>query len=276
VFANQLSFIISQLKTDGSKDLVHLLSISFHAGSGQLVNRVHYESTEGSLQWLAFSIVGFLSPLLSGCVEEMVTPEFLHHEFHVLLELGSIHVGESSQSETPLFFSGSEGNVTKVGKQLESTHLFVFIGRDNDIDHIDHSYEVLVHAFRIGLQFQDLSIDLVDHEDGPDSFGHSLSEYSFSLDTDTFYTIDHDQSTISNSEGSSHFRGEVNMSWGINKIDEILLRLSVGPDVVLVVETHTCGFDSDSSFLFICSGVHVPGFTCMFVSYDTSLADQRV
>jgi hypothetical protein len=56
------------------------------------------------------------------------------------------------------------------------------------------------------LEFENTSIDLVDHEDWLNFFSESLSQDSLSLDGNTFDVINNDKCTISDSEGSSDFR----------------------------------------------------------------------
>jgi len=55
----------------------------------------------------------------------------------------------------------------------------------------------LIHGFTINLEFEDTSVNLVDHEYGLDLFGKSLTEDSLGLDANTFDVIDDDKGTIS-------------------------------------------------------------------------------
>lgn len=40
----------------------------------------------------------------------------------------------------------------------------------------------------------------------------NLTQHGFSLHSDTFNAIDHDQGAISHTEGGRHFRGEINVA----------------------------------------------------------------
>ena len=70
------------------------------------------------------------------------------------------------------------------------------------------------------MQLKKSTIDLVDDDNGLDTFTESLTEDSFGLDTDTFDTVDDDEGTVSDSEGSSDFRGEIDVAGRINQIDQ--------------------------------------------------------
>jgi hypothetical protein len=78
------------------------------------------------------------------------------------------------------------------------------------------------------LQFKHASINLVHKQDWLDSLLKGLSEHSLSLDSATFNAINNNQCTIGNSEGSSDLRREIDVTWGIDQVDQItLLALSI-------------------------------------------------
>jgi hypothetical protein len=74
-------------------------------------------------------------------------------------------VRESGQGESPDVFSGSEGDVSFLGEEIQVSHIRLFILGNNDIDHIDDSDVILIHGFRVVLELKDLSIDFVDEKD---------------------------------------------------------------------------------------------------------------
>lgn len=263
-------------EVDDLEHLVHLLGVTFHDGSGKLDDGFHTELDEGSLEGLAGIGLGLGLPLLGVLVEEVVTPELGHKLVLIDLELGGVHSGELGQGEAPAFLSGTEGDVTLGGVDEEVTHIRLFVVGDDDVGQIDDSDEVLVHGLTVELELEDGSVDLVDHENGSDLLTHSLSEDSFGLDTNTFDTIDDDEGTVSNSEGSGNFRGEIDVSRGIDEVDEVRGLGSGSVDIVLVVEGDTSGLDGNTSFLLILTGIGVTGITSSLVGDDTSLANQRV
>jgi hypothetical protein len=81
--------------------------------------------------------------------------------------------------------------------------------------------ECLVHDLTVDLELEDVSVDLVDEKNWSDLLLHGLSEHGFSLDADSFDGIDDDQSTIGDSESCSDFRREVDVSWGVDQVEEI-------------------------------------------------------
>jgi hypothetical protein len=78
----------------------------------------------------------------------------------------------------------------------------------------------LVQIFLGQLQLQQCSIDLVDNQDRLDSFSEGLSEHSFGLDTDTFDGVDDYKSSVSDTESSSDFGRKVDVTGGIDEIDQ--------------------------------------------------------
>lgn len=204
VFSDEVLFILFNGDSDGFEHLFGLIGISFHDSSGHLDDGGHDELTETSFQLLV-SGVFVLGPFLFSSVVIIVSPEFFHHLGNFDLEFSRVNLGESGQGEGPLIFSGSEGDVTLLGVKHEVSHGFNFIVGNDNVDHINHSDEVLIHRFRIGLELKDRSINLVNHQHGSNSFGHGLSKHSFGLHANSFDGVDNDQSSISNSESGSDF-----------------------------------------------------------------------
>jgi len=79
-------------------------------------------------------------------------------------------VRESGEGESPNVFSGSEGDVSFLGQEIQVSHIRLFILRNNDVNHINDSDVILIHRFRVVLEFKDLSIDFVDEKDWSDFF----------------------------------------------------------------------------------------------------------
>ena len=53
-----------------------------------------------------------------------------------------------------------------------------------------------------------------------DGLGLNLGKIIVGLYGSTFDIVDDDKGTISNSEGSGDFSGEINVTWGVNEVDE--------------------------------------------------------
>jgi hypothetical protein len=172
--------------------------------------------SESSVKGLTVGIVIFISPDFIRSIIKVITPKFLHHFLFVNSEFLRIRVGEKVQSETPTVLSRTEGDISFSWIQLDISHVWVGVILADNISLLDDSLERLVHVLRLHTKLHNGSVDLVDHEDRLDAFLHSLSEDSLSLNANSFNTIYNDKSTISDSKGSSDFRREINVSWGIN------------------------------------------------------------
>jgi len=78
----------------------------------------------------------------------------------------------------------------------------------------------LVQLLGLDLELEQGTVDLVDDDDGLDTFNKSLSEYSLCLDADTLDTVDDDQSTISDTEGSGNLGREIDVSRRVDQVDQ--------------------------------------------------------
>ena len=152
--------------------------------------------------------------LLGGGVEEVVAPEFLHELCAIELELLGVGGGETGEGEGPAEEGGTESDGT-VGwvDLLGLTHVLKLVGGDDDVGVLDNTLEVLVHSLTINLEFEDTSVNLVDHHDGLNLLREGLSQDSLGLDADTLDVIDDDESTIGDTEGGSDFGGEIDVTW---------------------------------------------------------------
>lgn len=110
----------------------------------------------------------------------------------------------------------------------------MLISGDNDVNHINHSDEVLIHGLSVVFLFKNSSVDLVNHQNGLDLLLASLSQHSFGLDRHTFDAIDDHEGTVCHSKSSSHFRGEVDVSGGVNKVDKILIHGTCVVEIVFI------------------------------------------
>ena len=73
-----------------------------------------------------------------------------------------------------------------------------------------------------------------------------LAEHSLCLHADALHTVYHNQGTISDAQGGCDFRGEVDVAWGVDQVDQEVVavtRLRQALQVLLchlVVERNTC------------------------------------
>jgi hypothetical protein len=213
VLALEFLVFLGEGKFEGGEHLVHGISIVIHACVSELANGVHDELSESSLKGDTVGVHVVNLPLLVSGVEEIVTPQLLDHFILVNVEFLGVDTGELGQSESPAFFTGTESNGTFVWEDEEVTHVFLVVGIDDNVDHINNSDEVLIHGFTVVLKLEDGSVNLVDDQDGLNLLLHGLSEHSFGLYANTFNAIDDDEGTISNSKSCSNFRREIDVSW---------------------------------------------------------------
>ena len=140
--------------------------------------------------------------------------------------------------------------------------------------------ETLVGLFGVELELEDGTIDLVDEDDGADALGEGLTEDGFGLDADTFDAIDDDEGTVSDTEGGGDFGGEVDVSGGVDEVDQVvaLVVLEAGDELFLDVVVHGDGggLDGDTTGDFIGAGVEETGVTGGFLLDDTGGGDERV
>ena len=271
-------FLLIRLEdnVEGLKHLPDGVEVTVHNVSAELDDWSHNELDEASLEGLATSL-GVSSELLGCRVEVVITPEFLHKSSTIELELLGIGGGESGKGEGPTEEGGTESNSTNGGVDLVAlTHILELVGGDDDVGVLNNSLEVLVHGLTINLELEDTSVNLVDHHYGLNLLTESLSEDGLSLHTDTFDVIDDDKGTIGDTKGSSDFRGEINMAWGVNQVDKIRLELTLIDDISLVVKRDTSGLNCNATFLLVSTSVGSTGITSILAGNDTSFCNKGV
>lgn len=271
-------FFVFQGDVEGLEHFPDGLEVVAHDVLDQLDDWAHNELNEASWENLVFVVtVRGLELLLCG-VEEVLTPEFLHQLRAIKLELVGVGGGEASKGEGPAEESGTEGDCAVSGVNLLGlAHVIAFVGGDNDVSVLNDSLEVLVHILAIDLEFKNTSVDFVDHQDGLDFLSEGLSEYGLGLHAHTFDVIDDDKGAIGNTESSGDLRGEVDVAWRVDEVDQVWLSgLSWIQDIGLVVKGNTSGLDGNTTFLFICAGVSESGGSSLFAGNDTGFANERV
>lgn len=265
---------------EGLEHLVELVGLFGHDGVEELVDGVQAELAEGALDAFAFGVVLAADPLLGLGIEERVTPEALAHLVLVNTELGGVHLGEAGDGEGPGLETGTDGDGTFIGGDLEVAHDGVVVGGDDNVDVLEGLDESLVGFFGVELEFEDGTVDLVDEDDGADTLGEGLAKDGFGLDADTFDAIDDDEGTVSDTEGGSDFRGEIDVSGRVDEVDQevTFFVLEVGDEVGadVVVEGDGGGLDGDTTSDFIRAGVEETGIAGGFLLDDTGSSDEGV
>ena len=90
--------------------------------------------------------------------------------------------------------------------------------RSNRMQH--HASTHVVQVLLAKLELQKSTVNLVDDKDRPDTLGKSLTEHSLSLHTYTVNGVDDDKGTVSDTKGSSDFRREVDVTGGVDEVDQ--------------------------------------------------------
>ncbi len=102
--------------------------------------------------------------------------------------------------------TGTEGDSTLLGVDLDITKGLVVVGSDDDVDGLDDTGEVLVQILLAELELEKSTVDLVDDDDGLDTLTKSLTQDSLGLDADTLDGVDDNERTIGDTESSSDLR----------------------------------------------------------------------
>jgi len=82
---------------------------------------------------------------------------------------------------------------------------------------------LLVQLLGLDLELEEGTVDLVDDDNGLDTFGKSLSQYCLGLDADALNTVDDDQSTIGDTESGGDLGGEIDVSRRVDQVDQELV-----------------------------------------------------
>lgn len=278
-----LTVLSGELELELLEEGGNLLLLEVHDGGEDLEDGVEDELVEGTLELL--TLVGaVLGPLLGLGVEVVVAPETLHHLVLVNTELLGVSDSELADGESPAVQTGTESDGTLVGVDLDVTNGLVKVGGDDDVDGLDGSGEGLVEILLGDLKLEKSTVDLVDDDDGLDALTKGLSEHSLGLDTDTLDGVDDDESTIGDTESSGNLRGEIDVTGGVNQVDEEVLAVGllandVGNIVVLgelAVQGDGGGLDGDTTLLLVGTSICRSGITSLCGGDDTGLGEKGV
>jgi hypothetical protein len=224
----------------------------------------------------------FVSPDLVD-LKNLTHPETAHHLVLVNTELLVVTSGELANGEGPAMETRTEGNGTLVWVNLDITKSLVEVCGDNDVDRLNDTGEVLEQVFLGKLQFEQGTVDLVDNDDGLDTLTKSLSEDSLGLHTHTFNGVDDNESTIGDTERSSDFRGEINVTGRIDQVDQEVVLLGLLWDilqVLLVLELSVQGdgsrLDGDTTLLLIGTSIRKSSLASLCRRNNTGTLDEGV
>jgi len=281
-----LTGLLLLLRLEGDSELLNHgvgeVGLAVHDGIKKLVDGVQTEHVEGTLKGLAVLISVLGGPLLGGRVEEVVTPELDHHLLTVDTELLGVSVGELTEGESPTVETGTESNGTLFGVDLEVTKSLVQVGRDNDVDVLNGTQEGVVEGLLVDLEFEKSTVNLVDDNNRLNTLTKGLTKHSLGLHTDTVNGVDDDKGTVSDTEGSSDLRREVDVTRGVNKVDQEFTAVGLLLDFLnfflshLKVHGDGSGLDGNTTLLLIGTGVHDTLVTGSVFGNNTGPGDKGV
>ena len=276
-----------------------LVGLEVHDRVEDAEDGVQDELVEGTLELLAL-VGAVLGPLLGLGVEVVVAlkmlvlvfqknssrfayPETLHHLVLVNTELLGVTRSELADSEGPAVKTGTESDGTLVGVDLDVTKSLVEVGGDDDVDGLNDTGEVLVQVLLGDLELEKSTVDLVDDDNGLDTLTESLAEHSLGLDADTFYGVDDDKGTVSDTEGSSDLRREVNVTGRVDQVDQEVVLGDLDGDVLKVLLILELGVQGDGSrldchttLLFVRSRICESRFSSLGSRNNTGTLDEGV
>ena len=182
-----------------------------------------------------------------------------------------------SDGEGPAEESGTHGAGSHLRVDLEAlAHAFVLVRRNNDVDILNDTEEVLVHVLTVDLELEDGAVNLVDDQDWLDFLTESLTQHSLSLNSDALDVVDDDESTVGDTKGGGNLRGEVNVTRRVDQVDQVAKLVLLVDDFCLVVEGNTGGLDGDTTVLFVLTGVSGAGISSCLLGNNTGLGDEGV
>jgi hypothetical protein len=179
--------------------------------------------------------------------------------------------------------TGTEGDGTLVGVNLDITESLVKVGGNDDVNGLDDTGEVLVQILLGELELEKSTVDLVDDNNGLDALTESLAKHSLGLDTDTFDGIDDNKSTVSDTEGSGDLRREINVTGRVDQVDQEVVLGDLDGNVLKVllvlelgVQGDGCGLNCHTTLLFVRSRICESRLTSLGCRDNTGTLDEGV
>mmetsp|Transcript_7359 Transcript_7359/g.19091 ORF Transcript_7359/g.19091 Transcript_7359/m.19091 type:complete len:513 (-) Transcript_7359:103-1641(-) len=268
-----------QLKLKLLKKGLKLGNLILHSKRNDLSDGLNNELHEGT-----GNITGVPpGPLLCGRVEPVVAPEALSHFVVINTKLLGVHTGKPLKGESPTVKTSRESDSTLLRSYLYISHEVISVGSDDDIGRLNMAGESLVHILALQLELEESTVELVDSDNGDNSLTKSLTKHGLSLHAHTLDAIDHNKGTVGDTESGSYFRGEINMTGGINQVNKEIVALRALGGLLLhlflvptEMERNTSGLDGNAPILLVFAGIHVTGISGVGRGNDTSCRHQRV
>lgn len=209
-------------------------------------------------------------------------PKSLHHLGLVNTKLLGVTSSELADGESPSVETGTEADGTLVRVDLDVTEGLVEVGGDNDVDGLNGTGERLVQVLLGNLELQQGTIDLVDDADGLDALGEGLTKDGLGLDTDTGDTVDDDKSTIGDTESGGDLRREIDVTGGVDQVDQEVGSIVLLLDVLAVlleelgVQGNSSRLDGDTTILLILASIGETGLSGLGGRDNTGTLDKRI
>lgn len=178
--------------------------------------------------------------------------------------------------------TGTESNSSLVWVNLDITKGLVEVSGNDNVHGLNGTGERLVQVLLRDLKLQQGAIDFVDDTDGLDTLGKSLTEDSLSLNANTFNTVDDDKSTVGDTESSSDFGGEIDVTRGVDQVNQEVVAFGLLCNIFdvilgqLRVQGNGSGLDSDTPVLLVLTSVGETLLASFGGRNDTSSLDERV
>mmetsp|Transcript_5199 Transcript_5199/g.14877 ORF Transcript_5199/g.14877 Transcript_5199/m.14877 type:complete len:885 (-) Transcript_5199:8-2662(-) len=262
------------------KEAKQLVPVVVHGGVDDGPDRLVDELAEPTLA--AGSPGVLLGPLLGGRVKEVVSPQLLHHLLAVSSELLGVEVGEHGEGESPSVESGREADRSGLRVHLGVTERLVGVGGHDDVGVLNDTPEGRECVLRVEHQLQEATVDLVDGQHGLDTLSQSLTEHRLGLHAHTLNAINHHESSVGDTERGSHLGREVDVTRGVDQVDQEVRSVAVlGESVELlllhdVVQRNPSGLDGNSTLLLVGTGVGQTLVTGRLDCDDTGGGDQGI
>jgi hypothetical protein len=269
--------IVLEDDVEGSEHLPDDVKVAVHDVAAEGDDGLHDELNEaaGELGVVVVHVVG--GEGLPGGAEIVISPEFLHKFLNVEFKLVGINTSEAGEGEGPSVEGGTESNGTDGRVNLLAlAHIVALVSGDDDVSVLNDTLEVLVHGLAINLELEDTAINLVNKKDGLDLLTEGLTEYGFGLNADTFDVIDNDESAVSDTEGGSDFSGEVDVTWGVDKVDKVGEFFLLVDDVGLKVKGDTGRLDGDTALFLVLAGVGGANVTSLVTGDNSGFGNEGV
>ena len=132
------------------------------------------------------------------------------------------------------------------------------------------------------MQLEEAAVHLVDSKHGSDTLTKGLSQHCLSLHAHALDTVDHDESTVSDTKSSCDFRREVNVTGGVNEVNKVLVTVTTGLKANqlllghLIEKRDTSGLDSDTTLGLISTSIRQADITSSLLGNDTSSGHKRI